>query len=326
MMELTLNEKRYKFIDLIMKERNVTYKSVYDCIEKKQKEIDNMDKIFDKNDNISKKKRLVSLTLLSMKKRAEENLEFYQREDRIKTTINDNDIENYKTIIIAALMTNDIFYVSASNWCGIIQREVGKIRRNNITQAEKELKLNFTGLVAINILGILIYTRYLKKTQMMRSDNSFNSTNYALNITADEFDAIVKKHIKEIEANPNDPNTYIKLGCLYINRNESGDSGRAFEYSNNALTIDKENPKALCIRGLAYYEMGEYKKALDDLRTVIDMNIPNKEGVYYTIGKIYYQDGKWKEACETFKKVMALNKEFADVNEILADIKKILRD
>jgi tetratricopeptide (TPR) repeat protein len=193
--------------------------------------------------------------------------------------------------------------------------------RNAVAQVEI---LNSAGFVTIYILGLgmPICTRYMRRPQMEARGNSANSANDALNITADKFNAMVVKYKNEIKAKPNDHDLYITLGCLYINRNESGDSKRAFEYSDKALTIDKENPKALCIRGLAYYEMGEDKKALEDLRAVINKDIPNKEGVYYTIGKIYFKEGKWKEARQAFKEVMALNKEFADVNEILADIKE----
>jgi len=128
-MELTITEQRYKFIDLIMNERNVSYKSVYECMEEKKKEIDNMDKIFDKNDKTSKIKCLVTLALVSRKKFEKENLNFFQEEEGLSIT--PDDIEKYKTVLIAAFFDNIVFFTCACNLCGIVQQEVSKIKEKD---------------------------------------------------------------------------------------------------------------------------------------------------------------------------------------------------
>ena len=137
-MKLTQEEKRVEFINSIRIENKISFKSIYICIKEKENEINSMDKIFDLDDEQSIKQRLVLLKLIS-RSHAEENMDYYMKAKRILFNFTKKDIENYKSIMITALMQNTKFYISACNWCGLIQNEA---KRKNMKI--RPIKTSFT--------------------------------------------------------------------------------------------------------------------------------------------------------------------------------------
>ena len=122
----TPQETRFIFLDSIMKENNVSSESIYECMEKKKNEIESIEEIFHLNDELAVKKRMVLLSLIS-RSRAKENLEYYKDAENISMEFNNQDIDNYGVLIIAALMSNILFFVRACNWHGLITRDVKRI-------------------------------------------------------------------------------------------------------------------------------------------------------------------------------------------------------
>jgi hypothetical protein len=134
-MELTRQEIRIQFLDSILKENEISLKSVYMCMEEQENDIDNMDKIFDSDDELSIRKRLVLLKLIS-RNRANENMKYYKKAKNINAEFFETDMETFKALIVAALMFNTVFFVSACNWCGLIQAEVNKIKLPELNQSD----------------------------------------------------------------------------------------------------------------------------------------------------------------------------------------------
>ena len=124
-MKATPQEIRYQFINSIMEENDISLKSVCECMENNKTEINNMNTIFNSEDEISVQRRMVLLSLIS-RNQARENLDFYKEVKNINKELNDSDIDQYKVLMITALMSNTLFYVSACNWCGLIRREINK--------------------------------------------------------------------------------------------------------------------------------------------------------------------------------------------------------
>ena len=127
-MELTHEEIRFQFINSIMKENKVSLKSVYECLKGNTNDIYEMGSIFNSHDEVSVKKRMVLLHLVS-RNQAEENLKFYRDEINYKQELIESDIAKYKTILIAALLEDTIFFAKACNWCGIIRQEIENASR-----------------------------------------------------------------------------------------------------------------------------------------------------------------------------------------------------
>jgi hypothetical protein len=123
-MQLTPQEMKNQFINAIMKDNGVTLKAVHDCIEGHKDDIDKMDQIFDSDEGECVNKRMVLLYLIS-RSYSKENMDLYRTAKNIKSEFGGStDIEEYKVLIITALVFNTMFYTLACNWCGLIRREV----------------------------------------------------------------------------------------------------------------------------------------------------------------------------------------------------------
>ncbi len=127
-MELTQREIRLQFLNSIMKENKVSLKSIYDCMDNKKNDIDTMDQIFDSDDELSVRKRLVLLSLIS-RDITQENLNYYLNVEHISKEFIGNGIKDYKALIISSLMFNNLFFISSCNWCGLIQRDVKRLKK-----------------------------------------------------------------------------------------------------------------------------------------------------------------------------------------------------
>jgi len=147
----------------------------------------------------------------------------------------------------------------------------------------------------------------------------------ALNPSTEESDKLIKQYETNLAANPQDYDSYIMLAGLYIDRGGEGDADKAVKYSNQALTIRKNDADALYIRGIAYSEKGDKPSrdmALKDLEVVLKTNLQSMKGVYYVMGMIYYKDGKIDEAITAFEKVKTIDPGFVDTNDILEALYK----
>lgn len=135
-MEIMPQEIRYQFLNSIMKNNKISLKSVYECMEEKKNEIVNIGQIFDSDDEISVRKRIVLLFLLS-REHAEENVKYYRGVKISGTEFIDSDINRYKVLIITALMFNTLFYISSCNWYGLIRREVIQVEKQSALKVIK---------------------------------------------------------------------------------------------------------------------------------------------------------------------------------------------
>jgi cytochrome c-type biogenesis protein CcmH/NrfG len=149
-------------------------------------------------------------------------------------------------------------------------------------------------------------------------------TRSALNRTTDEFDTMIANYEEILLSNPNDYEACIMLAGLHIDRSRPGDAEKAIEYSDRALAISHNDPQALYARGIAHSERGDSEKALSDLTGVLRANIQSMKGVYYIMGMIHYKEGNLNEALDAFEAVRAIDPDFADIEEILGELRKLI--
>ncbi|MCL2759487.1 MAG: hypothetical protein FWD22_04685 [Treponema sp.] len=148
----------------------------------------------------------------------------------------------------------------------------------------------------------------------------------------DEINALITQYRASLTANPNDFDTCVMLAGLYIDRGGPGDAAEAIKYSDMALALNKDDPYALYIRGLSYYESGNNNdKAVADLQALMQINLQSVKGAYYLMGIIYSKDweqlraanrpveaaAKLNASIDAFEKVAIFDPDFADVQEIL---------
>ena len=133
-MTLTPEKIRSQFLNTIMKENHVSLKAVCKCMEKRKADIEKMDHIFDSDEGMSVRKRMVLLSIIS-RSNAKENIDYYRMVKNINSgnRIFVSDINKYKVLIITALLFNATFYVCACNWCGLIRWEINRINEEKNT-------------------------------------------------------------------------------------------------------------------------------------------------------------------------------------------------
>jgi tetratricopeptide (TPR) repeat protein len=101
----------------------------------------------------------------------------------------------------------------------------------------------------------------------------------------------------KIEINYKDANAYCNRGNTYYDLREYK---KAIENYTKAIEI---NPKDVncyyyyCNRGTAYYDLREYKKAIENYTKAIEIN-PKYANTYYSRGNVYRKIGKYQKAID----------------------------
>lgn len=142
----------------------------------------------------------------------------------------------------------------------------------------------------------------------------------------EEFDRLIKQSEAVLAATPQDYEACFTLASLYVDRNKKGDADMAIKYSDQALAIRKDDADALYIRGIAYNNKGDSPsrdRAINDLESVLKLNLQSMKSVYYLLGKIYSRNGNIDKAITAFEKVKTIDPDFVDVDDVLEDLYKI---
>ena len=222
-------------------------------------------------------------------------------------------------------MDNIEFYVSACNWCGLIQREVSRARKQSLSVVEESEPVEKTE-EACNIVSadgyivVTIHNVYLFRYLYFLSSKPRNAGRIGQHSIDD---ANIAQYEAALKVNPSDYETYIKLAGLYLDRGEDGDFDRAIEYAELALRINHNNVWALFIRGVAKSEKNENAEALSDLNAVLQTDKVSKKGVYYIIGKIHFKERYYQGALEAFEEVKSIDPKFANIDKVLEHVRKL---
>lgn len=89
------------------------------------------------------------------------------------------------------------------------------------------------------------------------------------------------------------------------------DPGKAIEYLNNAIKLQQNNAETYNKRGLAYYELGQYQRTIEDNSEAIRLN-PDYVVAYNNRGTAYAKLGHYQKAIEDYKQVIRLKSNYAD--------------
>ncbi len=108
--------------------------------------------------------------------------------------------------------------------------------------------------------------------------------------------ANLKKATAELEFN---------LGCL---KYDYGFRGDATDHFTNAITIDPKNLTPYLNRGVAYYDMQEYEKAISDYQ-MATRDEPKNPSPYINLGNAYIKLGNKDLAIQNYDKAIALGAE-----------------
>jgi len=184
---------------------------------------------------------------------------------------------------------------------------------------------------------------YLGQCYLQKGIIEYNNKNifkaYSLYRKANEISGqVIPKYEKTIEDNPEDLNSYLRLGYIYEVRSIVpfiNDYDKALEYYLNALALDAVSESKntgiyvyLNTRvGSIYYQMKDYSQAIEHLGKAISI-FPYKDNVeaYYYLGLSYDKIGKKEKARECLSLVIELAPQSEFAQEAEKELKKINKD
>ena len=180
---------------------------------------------------------------------------------------------------------------------------------------------------------------YLGQCYLQKGIIEYNNKNifkaYSLYRKANKFaEKVIPKYEKIIEDNPEDLNSYLRLGYIYEVRSIVpfiNDYDKALEYYLKALNLTKSSSPArntgiiiyLNTRiGYVYFEKKKYSQAIEYLEMAEKMSPQNVEVAYY-LGLSYVKIGEKVKAREYLSRVIELAPQSEFAHEAEKKLKKI---
>lgn len=104
-------------------------------------------------------------------------------------------------------------------------------------------------------------------------------------------------------ADPQDPQPYLDLGILLLNKDESE---KALPYLKSAANLDGKNPKAHEELGIAYERLRQLQAARSEMELAVSLaqSVP---ALHFELGRLYQKEGLTSEAKAQFAECAALN-------------------
>ena len=182
---------------------------------------------------------------------------------------------------------------------------------------------------------------YLGQCYLQKGIIEYNNKNifkaYSLYRKANKFaEQAIAQYEKIIEGNPEDLNSYLRLGYIYEVRSIVpfiNDYDKALEYYLKALALDavsESKNKGIYVylntrAGSIYYQMKDYPQAIEHLESTIKMSPQNVEAYYY-LGLSYDKIGETEKAQEFLSHVLELAPQSEFAREAEKELKKINKD
>jgi tetratricopeptide (TPR) repeat protein len=176
--------------------------------------------------------------------------------------------------------------------------QAGRLR-DAVTEAEEALARNPDNLEARRILA-RIYSHMVGEGAQGK-------------ISEDMLRRATEQYQKVIVKDPQDVESWVALGRLHRQANNSVEAEKAF---NAALKIDANNEDALTGLAVMYSDLGDTKRAIEKLRVVTDRN-PSPQ-MLAALATAYEQSREYKSAAEVLAKALEQAPESARLKRALA--------
>jgi tetratricopeptide (TPR) repeat protein len=116
----------------------------------------------------------------------------------------------------------------------------------------------------------------------------------------------LKEQLKAVEANPNDDDSLMLLGGIYI---ELKQYDKAVEVLQKSTAINSKNGSAYYLLAWALEELNKNKEALEAIKKAVEIR-PNEVSYIVSLGANYEEVGDRKAAKESFEKALKLNPDY----------------
>jgi tetratricopeptide (TPR) repeat protein len=124
-------------------------------------------------------------------------------------------------------------------------------------------------------------------------------------IKGDSQSALMEQ-LKAVEANPNDDDSLMLLGGIYI---ELKQYDKAVEVLQKSTAINSNNGSAYYLLSWALGELNKDKEALEAIKKAVEIR-PNEANYVLSLGGNYEETGDRKAAKESFEKALKLNPDY----------------
>ena len=159
--------------------------------------------------------------------------------------------------------------------------------RDAVAQAEDLLKQNPDNLDARRMLG-RIYTRMAGDSQAGKVNEDY------LKLAIEQYQMVTAKDAQDAES-------WVVLGRLYRFENNSVDAEKAY---NAAIKADPANEDALTGLAMLYSDVGDTRRAIEELKAVTDKN--PSERTLALLARSYRELRDYKSAAEALERAVAL--------------------
>jgi tetratricopeptide (TPR) repeat protein len=180
--------------------------------------------------------------------------------------------------------------------------KTGRIR-DAVLEAQDILKRDPNNLEAHKLLGRI----YLRSLGDMQSGNSGSSSNSVLKLAIEQYEQIVK-----IE--PSNVDDHLLLGRLYRLNNDLQKAESEFK---TAVKLQPDSEEAVTTLAYLYNEEGDATRAVQTLSAVPDAGRSAK--MYSALGYTYEQQKQYKEAINSYRRAIELDRDNLDAIRGLAE-------
>ena len=120
----------------------------------------------------------------------------------------------------------------------------------------------------------------------------------------DNWAAAEDAYLEALEISPNQCTVLNDLGYLWIERGERIEE--AFDMVSRAAQLDPDNGNVIDSLGWAYYQLGQYELAVQELERAAELN-PGSATANLHLGDAYWQVGRELEAGFQWRRAADLN-------------------
>jgi tetratricopeptide (TPR) repeat protein len=145
----------------------------------------------------------------------------------------------------------------------------------------------------------------LKEENEMDKVQEYTERAREFRIKGDSQNAL-KEQLKAVEANPNNDDSLMLLGGIYI---ELKQYDKAVEVLQKSTLINSKNGSAYYLLAWALEELNKNKEALEAIKKAVEIR-PNEVSYIVSLGANYEEVGDRKAAKESFEKALKLNPDY----------------
>ncbi len=112
---------------------------------------------------------------------------------------------------------------------------------------------------------------------------------------------------KALSIDPEFADAWYNLGNVH---RKSGQTSRAIEYYQKALSIDPEDAEVWNSLGVAYHESGQTSRAIECYQKALSID-PEDAKAWYNLGNAYHESGQTSREIECYQKALSIDPEYA---------------